>query len=189
MSKTVTIPSDVSRMEITINNKTYVYQGGATVTVPDEVAALLESNEKEVRKRPAGSIHAAGLFDGEGIPVYASTEGELRINAADVVTAEPAPEIFCINFTVSSGTATADKTKAEILAAIKAGKQIYGMYLGMMLSVAGYTATSSALTAITLQNAVCLETNTLTMHTFAFSSNAWAYSTGTYTLTPKSAES
>lgn len=42
MSKSITIPSDRgSRITVVINGVTYVYQAGATVTVPDEVAAAI----------------------------------------------------------------------------------------------------------------------------------------------------
>ena len=42
MSKSITIPSDRgSRITVVINGMTYVYQAGATVTVPDEVAAAI----------------------------------------------------------------------------------------------------------------------------------------------------
>lgn len=44
MSKSIKIPDTLTRIEVTVNGKTYVYKGGATVTVPDEVAALLERN-------------------------------------------------------------------------------------------------------------------------------------------------
>lgn len=45
MSKTITIPSDGgSRVYVTINGRNYVFTAGETVTVPDEVAALLADN-------------------------------------------------------------------------------------------------------------------------------------------------
>lgn len=80
MSKTITIPADVSRMEITINNKTYTYQGGATVTVPDEVAALIAANEAN---KPSGVQE--DVYDGEDfIPVYKRPDGTLCIRMSDV---------------------------------------------------------------------------------------------------------
>lgn len=80
MSKTITIPADVSRMEITINNKTYVYQGGATVSVPDEVAALIAANEAN---KPSGV--QADIYDGDDfIPVYKRPDGTLCIRMSDV---------------------------------------------------------------------------------------------------------
>lgn len=45
MSKSIKIPDTLTRIEVTVNGRTYSYKGGATVTVPDEVAALLEGNE------------------------------------------------------------------------------------------------------------------------------------------------
>lgn len=44
MSKTVTIPMSPSPYVVTINNTRYEYKAGATVSVPDEVAALIEAN-------------------------------------------------------------------------------------------------------------------------------------------------
>lgn len=42
MSTSITIPSDRgSRITVVINGVTYVYQAGATVTVPDEVATAI----------------------------------------------------------------------------------------------------------------------------------------------------
>lgn len=88
MSKTVTIPSDVSRMEITINDKTYTYAGGATVTVPDEVAALLMQNEKIIGTRPVDDPKNAGIYDGSDyIEVYTTADGTLRIKKTDVAAA------------------------------------------------------------------------------------------------------
>lgn len=88
MAKTVTIPADVSRMEITINNKTYVYQGGATVSVPNEVAALIENNaaNKPGGTRPASEpLNAAGLYAGDDyIAVYTRPDGTLCIKKSDV---------------------------------------------------------------------------------------------------------
>lgn len=44
MSKTVTIPMSPSPYVVTINNTRYEYKAGATVSVPDEVAALIAAN-------------------------------------------------------------------------------------------------------------------------------------------------
>lgn len=42
MSRSIVIPSDRgSRITVVINGKEYVYAAGATVTVPDEVAAVI----------------------------------------------------------------------------------------------------------------------------------------------------
>ena len=88
MAKTVTIPADVSRMEITINNKTYTYPGGATVSVPDEVAALIAANQanKPGGTRPASEpLNAAGLYEGDDfIAVYTRPDGTLCIKKSDV---------------------------------------------------------------------------------------------------------
>ena len=56
MSKQVVIPSDSKpTLKLTINNKVYEYTAGATVTVPDEVAELIEhieSAKPKVAPRP-----------------------------------------------------------------------------------------------------------------------------------------
>ena len=95
MSKTVTIPSDVTRMEIHINEEVYVYTGGATVTVPDDVAALLEANAANkieplpvpVEMKPAG-----GYTGDDYIAVFMREDGTLCIKKADV-TALIEPEL------------------------------------------------------------------------------------------------
>lgn len=42
MSKTVTIPSEYNPFKITVNNTEYSYKAGDTVTVPDDVAEVIE---------------------------------------------------------------------------------------------------------------------------------------------------
>lgn len=45
MAKTVTIPSDQGNpVVVVLNGKKYIYTAGSTVSVPNEVAALLEAN-------------------------------------------------------------------------------------------------------------------------------------------------
>ena len=124
MSKTVTIPADLSRIEITINGVQYTYKGGETVTVPDEVAALLETNaaNRPSGTRPVEDPKNAGLYDGEDfIPVYTDSKGALRIKKSDVQGAVPASGGGAFIVTVEDGetenTYVADKTFAEIAAA------------------------------------------------------------------------
>lgn len=189
MPKTVTIPAYLSRMEITINNHTYSYAGGATVTVPDEVAALIESNEAN---RPSGMraveapVNAAKLYTGDDyIPVYTDRDGVLRVRKEDILETVGAQnkDPFVVTFTVSSGTVTPSATVAQIYAAIKAGRVVLGEYAGVQLQVIGKTTSSTALTAITFQNAIQVTANVLTIHTFAYSSSAWSTTSKTYTLT------
>ena len=121
MSKTVTIPSDVSRMEIIINEKTWTFAGGATVTVPDEVAALIATNasNKSQGKRPVENpLGNDGLYEGaDYIEVFTTPEGVLRIRKKDVqaLIPEPVQELpdfpstdgtYVLTATVSSGEAT-----------------------------------------------------------------------------------
>ena len=85
MSKTVTIPSDVSRLEVEINRVHYSYKGGDTVTVPDEVAALLADNLRDVPTdtRPVHSPLAAENKKGDkaGVPVMTDESGNLYADA------------------------------------------------------------------------------------------------------------
>ena len=41
--KTITIPSNYDPFRVTVNGKEYVYQGGSTVSVPDDVADVIEN--------------------------------------------------------------------------------------------------------------------------------------------------
>lgn len=47
MSKVVKIPDCSNPFEVIINNNKYRYPAGATVEVPDEVAAIIEAHEKQ----------------------------------------------------------------------------------------------------------------------------------------------
>ena len=126
MSKTITIPADVSRMEIIINEKTWTFAGGATVTVPDEVADLIANNaaNKPSGKRPVENpIGNDGLYTGtDYIEVYTTEDGTLRIKKTDV---QDVMDPFVVTLTPTSEdlSGTMDKTPAEIWAAFKAGKR------------------------------------------------------------------
>lgn len=57
MSKSITIPTNRgSRIVVTINGTTYTYQAGATETVPDEVAAIIEDYTRD----PVSTRETAG---------------------------------------------------------------------------------------------------------------------------------
>ena len=95
MSKTVTIPSDVTRMEIHINEEVYIYAGGSTVTVPDDVAALLEMNaENNIAPLPVPvDIKAAGGYTGNDyVAVYMLADGTLCIKKADILAMNELPD-------------------------------------------------------------------------------------------------
>ena len=93
MAKTITIPGDVTRMEITLNGKTYVYAGGATVSVPDEVAALIAANEANLPDtfgtRPVNAPLAAENKKGSraGVPVLTDELGNLYADSEGVAKA------------------------------------------------------------------------------------------------------
>lgn len=83
MSKTITIPDDLTRLEVEINGVHYTYTGGETVEVPDEVAALLQNNAanspEALGTRPVGSPLAAENKKGNkaGVPVLTDEQGNL----------------------------------------------------------------------------------------------------------------
>lgn len=79
MSKTIRIPTDKgSRIVVTINKEKYIYEAGDTVTVPDEVAALLESNEyAEYAPRKAVAQLNPKKYGKEGAPVYSDEYGNM----------------------------------------------------------------------------------------------------------------
>lgn len=90
MSKTITIPSDRgSRVFVTINRHSYVYKAGATETVPDEVAALFESNDyaaitprRGVSPLEPGEYIALGT---DTLPVGTDDAGNLYVPKASII--------------------------------------------------------------------------------------------------------
>ena len=86
MSKTITIPSDKGNpVFVTLNGVRYTYRAGETVSVPDEVAALFESNAAEnvIYGRRATHPLEAPERKGtsEGIPVMTDDNGNLYADA------------------------------------------------------------------------------------------------------------
>ena len=87
MSKTITIPSDLTRLEVEINGVHYTYTGGETVEVPDDVAALLQNNAANspaaLGTRPVHSPLAAENKKGNkaGVPVMTDESGNLYADA------------------------------------------------------------------------------------------------------------
>ena len=113
MSKSITIPSDRgSRITVNINGVEYVYAAGATVTVPDEVAAVIEN---ALAEKPAAGRKAYAPLDAPkrkgaatGIAVMVDDDGNLYIGAADI----PTPTTVAANPTLA-GT-EADLTGLQI---------------------------------------------------------------------------
>jgi len=93
MAKTIKIPDDVTRLEVTINGKTYTYEGGATVSVPDEVAELIATNEANrpaaLGTRPVNAPLAAETKkeNRAGVPVLTDAQGNLYADADGVAEA------------------------------------------------------------------------------------------------------
>lgn len=82
MSKQITIPSDKGTPVIVmLNGVKYTYTAGDTVTVPDEVAALFESNEVNTvtyGRRAVAPLEAPVRKTGEGgIPIHVDDHGNL----------------------------------------------------------------------------------------------------------------
>ena len=87
MSKTITIPSDRgSRIIVDINGVEYVYAAGATVTVPDEVAACIAD---AVAMKPGGHRESAfeeemaNIMGGIGEAAAAITSLDSRVDALE----------------------------------------------------------------------------------------------------------
>lgn len=82
MSKRITIPSDNGTPVIVhLNGVKHTYTAGDTVTVPDEIAALFESNEGNGvshGRRAVAPLEAPVRQTGEGgIPIHVDDDGNL----------------------------------------------------------------------------------------------------------------
>lgn len=82
MSKTITIPSDKGNpVFVVLNGVKYTYTAGDTVSVPDEVAALFESNAEEnviYGRRATAPLNAPKRKGSSGgIPILTDDEGNL----------------------------------------------------------------------------------------------------------------
>lgn len=82
MSKQITIPSDNGTPVIVcLNGVKYTYTAGDTVTVPDEVADLFESNEVNSvshGRRAVAPLEAPVRQTGDGgIPIHVDDDGNL----------------------------------------------------------------------------------------------------------------
>ena len=92
MAKTIVIPNDKGNpVTVVLNGKKYVYTAGETVSVPDEVAALLEDNDSEavVYGRRATAPLEAPKRKGSnvGVPVLTDDDGNLYADAEGVAAA------------------------------------------------------------------------------------------------------
>ncbi|MBR5093884.1 MAG: hypothetical protein IK095_02195 [Oscillospiraceae bacterium] len=125
MAKKVKIPGNVTRLEIVINGVSYVYKGGQTVSVPDEVADLLENNSLNAPSgtRVTGEVKNGGLvpegFE-EQVPVYTDAQGNLLV-------AQNTNEARVVRFTDVSGTINADTAGVAILTMAARGKAVLGV--------------------------------------------------------------
>lgn len=101
MSQTITIPANVQDLTVTINNTSYTYRGGSTVTVPDEVAeviANIEANAPKEKTFPEGQLYTS---DGRGgadfkdfiYPMASSDEAGVVLKAEAVAPATDADDI------------------------------------------------------------------------------------------------
>jgi hypothetical protein len=133
MSKTITIPSDRgSRIIVDINGVEYVYAAGATVTVPDEVAACIadavamkpgghrESKFDEAHESLEARVEAleAGGGGGSELPEVSATDNGDVLTVVEGAWAKAAPSgggVLVV--TMDESTGALDKTWAEIKAA------------------------------------------------------------------------
>lgn len=92
MSKQITIPSDNGTpVVVVLNGVKYSFAAGDTVTVPDEVAALFESNEANgvtYGRRAVAPLEAPKRKASKpGVPVLTDDEGNLYADAEGVASA------------------------------------------------------------------------------------------------------
>ena len=78
MSKTITIPTGISPLEVSINDVKYVFTPGLTVTVPDEVAELLRNN---LANAPVESNQPEDMFPKVAVFELGDSTGELKTDA------------------------------------------------------------------------------------------------------------
>ena len=92
MSKTITIPTGMGNpVVVVLNGKKYSYAAGATETVPDEVAALFESNDEQsviYGRRATAPLEAPKRQATKGgIPIRADDHGNLFGDASASIDA------------------------------------------------------------------------------------------------------
>ncbi len=92
MSKSITIPTGYGNpVTVVLNGSKYTYPAGKTVTVPDEVAALFESNDGQAviygRRAAAPQVAPQRKGDRAGVPVATDDGGDLYVPAEGVAGA------------------------------------------------------------------------------------------------------
>jgi len=133
MSKSITVPdTGFYPTEITINKTKYVLEPGTTVTVPDEVAALLDDI---FALRPKADANAADLLPADRKFVKEKIAeaiagggggGDTPGAGAFIIKADAAVEADQDDETIYNITlSNIDKTKAEVDAARAAGQPIW----------------------------------------------------------------
>ena len=139
MAKTVKIPEYATRLEITINSKTYVYKGGTTVSVPDEVAELLSANAAEAPSgvRATSEAKNAGLLpDGseDAVPVYTDGNGYMKVTDTNMTRV--------IHFEGSGEDYSADTSWNKAFSMTLKGKAVFGMLGGAVLPLQAASSSS-----------------------------------------------
>ena len=84
MSTTITIPRDKGNpVVVVLNGKKYTYAAGETVSVPDDVAALLAANNQEAviyGRRATSPIEAAQRTGNSGgVPAMVDDQGTIYV--------------------------------------------------------------------------------------------------------------
>jgi len=91
MAKTITIPTGRGDpVFVTLNGKKYTYRAGETVSVPDEVAALFESNDQEnviYGRRATAPLEAPQRKTSAGVPVSTDDDGNLYVPETEIAGA------------------------------------------------------------------------------------------------------
>ena len=178
MAKTVTIPSNVSWLDVEINGDHYQYKGGETVSVPDEVAELLENNQAEAPHgtRPASDNNNFGLIQNEKdenvYKVQTDKNGNMMVKGAPIT-------VSTVVFTESGDDITADTDFNKVITRTLQKKALLGV-----LSNAVLPLKSASTKKIVFQGEEAdLTEDTLTVTTLTWTSSGIEKTTKVYDLT------
>lgn len=110
MSKSITVPAGRDPLTISINNRTFTYRAGDTVTVPDEVATLLENVARLLPKEDPDAHNALWAAD---------------IAAAIAASGGGGADALLVAGTCTDGLASIDSDLKTVYDAFAAGRTVY----------------------------------------------------------------
>jgi len=125
MSKVITIPTCRDPFKITINHVSYEYPAGATVEVPDEVAAQIEHHIKNVaRPKPKGGLfhmdQCVKTWEELIAEGYVEQEGTKLIGISDMEALIPNEEYRISHFLMIPEEITSIESVSGVLAHVNA---------------------------------------------------------------------